>query len=317
MNVRTGPTSATWSQWATEQAVHLRPPDRDELGQLLLLWNDCAAFDPMTAVLFDEKILGDVDVALEDCVVAEIENDVAGFAVPVLRHTRDGLRGYVKLLAVATAMQGGGIGRTLLEHCENSLRRAGARTVRLVESAPNYLAPGIDSRNRGAIRFAEACGYALFAEACNLAVDLRDATFGVPAADVPDAGIPVRRAKPADQDAAQAFVGLHWQPWLREVAAAFANAPPTLYLAFDGDRVVGFAAYDANNRGTGWFGPMGVDPAVGGAGVGRELLYRCLADLQAQGLGTATIPWVKPVAFYEKCAGARLVRTFQRFEKNL
>ena len=179
------------------------------------------------------------------------------------------------------------------------------------------LIPGIDSRDNVAISFAEACAYTAFAETYNLTVDLGGMPFDVPASDASEAGIVTRQAEPMDLASVQSFIDVHWPAWQGEVAAAFANAPPTLYLAFDGDTIVGFSAYDANNRGTGWFGPMGVSPEARGTGTGCVLLRRCLADLRAQGLETATIPWVGPVAFYEKCAGARLARTFLRFEKAL
>lgn len=297
--------------------MRLRPLERDDLGKLLRLWNDSADYDPMTVALFDEKVVADDDVDPGDCVVAAIGDDVAGFAIPVLRRGKEGPRGYVKLLAVARARQRQGIGRALLERCEDSLRRAGARTVRLLESAPNYLVPGIDYRDRGAICFAEACGYEPFAETCNLAVDLEDAPLDRPAGDARAARFRVRRARAGDYEAAQTFVGRHWAAWQGELAAAFANAPPTLYLAFDGAEVVGFAAFDANNRDTGWFGPMGVGPAARGSGTGCRLLRHCLAAMRAQGREIATIPWVGPVGFYEKCVGARRARTFRRFEKTL
>ncbi len=90
-----------------------------------------------------------------------------------------------------------------------------------------------------------------------------------------------------------------------------------VYLALAEERVLAFSAYDANNRGTGWFGPMGTEPAARSQGIGQVLLFHCLADMAAQGHHHATIPWVDPVDFYRRCAGAAVSRIFHRYEKVL
>ena len=108
----------------------------------------------------------------------------------------------------------------------------------------------------------------------------------------------------------------HWPAWVPELEAALANEPASVYLAERGSGVVGFAAYDANNPGTGWFGPMGVVESERGSGLGCTLLKNCLDDIRGQGLDAATIPWVGPVQFYERCVGAVVSRTFDRFEKS-
>ena len=81
--------------------------------------------------------------------------------------------------------------------------------------------------------------------------------------------------------------------------------------------MIGFAAHDANNVGTGWFGPMGTAPEFRGRRIGEVLLKRCLADTRAQGLTQATIPWVGPTEFYERTVRARITRRFVRLEKRL
>jgi N-acetylglutamate synthase-like GNAT family acetyltransferase len=131
------------------------------------------------------------------------------------------------------------------------------------------------------------------------------------------AGIEVRRALRADAPALNAFLDSHWPSWRAEAAVALASEPATLHLALRDGRVVGFAAWDANNRGTGWFGPMGVDPRERGSGLGCVLLHRCLDDMRAQGHDAAVIAWVDNAPFYERCAGAVPSRNFARFEKLL
>ena len=291
--------------------MEIRPLQRDDGDAVLELWNCAASHDLLTIGLLEEKTWDDDDFDPDLAIIAMEGGDILGFAVGVLR--RETRRGYVKLLAVEPARQREGIGRALVETLETGLARKGARTIRLLESAPNYLAPGVDTRDAAALAFAAASGYRQVGEARNLSVDLapRSATRAVPD------GVAVRRATRDDSAPLDAFLDAHWPSWAAEVGIALNNQPPTLHIALRDGRAVGFAAWDANNRGTGWFCPMGVAPDEQGAGLGCVLLQRCLDDMRGQGHDAAVIAWADNAAFYERCAGAVLARTFFRFEKSL
>ena len=191
--------------------------------------------------------------------------------------------------------------------------------MRVAESAPNYLAPGVDKRNGDLLAFLDSQGFRPVGETVNLTVDLRSQEFTTSreVAALAADNIVVRRANVSDFESVWQFIRPIWPSWRGEVARALANDPCSLHLAFDRDAVVGFSAYDANNVGTGWFGPMGTDPEYRGKGIGRVLLRRCLADLREQGLAQATIPWVGPVDFYAKHVGAKVSGEFVRLEKEL
>ncbi len=152
-----------------------------------------------------------------------------------------------------------------------------------------------------------------------MSVDLADPVYdiGRAAARVAEHGFEARRAGAGDREALSALVGRYWPAWLDELRRALGNAPPTVYLASRGGEVLAFAAWDANNRGTGWFGPMGTAPAARRQGIGQLLLFHCLEDIRARGQRYATIPWVDPVEFYRRCAGAAVERVFHRYEKVL
>src|SRR5690606_28526982 len=197
------------------------------------------------------------------------------------------------------------------------LASRGATSIRVGESFPNYLTPGVDVRYTAALGFFAARGYAPFAEAVNLEVDLdqwhsnRTSTRSLPA------GIEIRCATRVDTPAIAELISTHWPPWWGEVSQALTNEPATLFLAWQGETLLGFAAHDANNRSTGWFGPMGTVPEARGQGIGAALLYAALNEMHTCGHRRATIPWVGPIEFYERHAGAKLTRTFQRFQKSL
>jgi predicted N-acetyltransferase YhbS len=291
--------------------MRIRLLQREDCDAVLGTWNAAASYDPLTPALLQEKTWDDPDFEPRLALVAEDGGRITGLGVGV---QRDGRRGFVKLLAVAPDCQRRGIGTRLLSALEIGLGDTGATTVRVLESAPNYVAPGVDTRYEAALGFFEAAGYARVGEACNLAVDL--AALG-DCVDEPSSGFFVRRAAPGDRAALHSFLRRHWPSWRAETDRALANTPSTLHVALRGETVVGFAAFDANNLGTGWFGPMGVAPAERGTGLGRMLLRRCLDDMRAQGHDAATIAWVDNAGFYEHCAGAVPSRRFIRLEKKI
>lgn len=282
----------------------MRRVDRE---RLLQLWNDVAVFDPINELLLEEKVWADDDFVSDLALKATDDDEIVGFVVGVIRPA--GVA-YIKLLAVDRGWQRSGVGRSLVQMLERFVRIRGAKSMRLFESAPNYLVPGIDRRYEGAQAFASALGYERIGETYNLSVDL-----GEPFETKP-VGAEVRRATAGDHDGLISMLEAHWPAWVPELEAALANEPASVYLAERGSGVVGFAAYDANNPGTGWFGPMGVVESERGSGLGCTLLRNCLNDIRGQGLDAATIPWVGPVQFYERCVGAVVSRTFDRFEKS-
>ena len=130
-------------------------------------------------------------------------------------------------------------------------------------------------------------------------------------------GIVIRRAGEEDKEKLWQFIGEQFALWRREVEPAFRWKPTPVHIALQKGRVVAFSAYDTNNFGTGWFGPMGTHPQLRGLGIGAILLKYCLQDLKEQGHRTAIIPWVAPIAFYSHHCGAVVDRVFWRFEKKI
>ena len=293
----------------------LRPLRPSETDAAHALWQRSAPLDPVSASVFREKL----ETAPGLAVAAGEVGAPAAVGVGVLWPTAEAVRGSVRLLAVDPSARRRGLGRRLLSALEEALRQRGATVARLAEAAPNYLTPGVDVRNAGALALAEACGYAPIGEAVNLGVDLTARAWDTAAdeARLTAVGVGVRRATTADRPALAELLAARWPPWEAETDRALAHPTPTLHLALRDGAVVGFAAHDANNVGTGWFGPMGTDPSARGLGIGRVLLWRCLADMRRAGRDRATIAWAAALPFYEDACGATVERRFRRFEKPL
>lgn len=295
----------------------LRPLCRADTDPLLRMWNGSARYDPMTPELLQEKTWSDADFDPDMALVSEENGEILGFMAGLLRQTDDGPRGVIKLAAVAADHRRQGVGSQLLKTMEALLQERGAKTIRVCESPPNYLTPGIDGRYSAAPYFFEKHGYRRWGEACNMTVELEGRLFSSQdkEEELRDLGIEVCRARPGDVDSLMQLLDEHWPPWKPEICQSLLNNPPTLHLALAKDRVIAFSAWDANNRGTGWFGPMGTAPGARRQGIGHVLLFRCLSDIAAAGHQTATIPWVDPVGFYEQCVDAAVSRIFHRYEK--
>lgn len=292
---------------------------KEHASPLLELWNEAATYDPVTAQVFHEKIWGDADFDEELTLVA-IEADVpVAFAQSVVRQHDSVPRGYVKLVAVAPQHQRQGIGRRLLEQLHNKMIEQGVKELRVAESAPNYLTPGVDARYEDALFFFQSIGYQRIGEAKNLIVQFAGHDFSTVTSEqeLVNQEITICRATAKVKPLLDDFLHSFWPSWKAEVGKSMACDPPAVHLALADRTVVGFSAYDGNNQGTGWFGPMGTHPDYRGHGIGKVLSARCLHDLQAQGLSEAIIPWVSETSLYESQLGAVLDRTFVRMEWQL
>ncbi len=215
---------------------------------------------------------------------------------------------WIRLLAVAPATRGRGIGTALLAAAESAIAGGTARTM---DQPGNYLAPGVDARNQATIDWLERRGYRPLEENSNLVIDLA----GNPqvsqqrgdelAGRAGDQGYRIRRAGPGDRDALAATVELAFgRAWAFEIDRALAGDPPGVHLALEaGGAIAAFAAHDGNNRGLGWFGPAGTLPPHRSKGLGEALLLACLLDLAGQGRRTCTVAWIGPRDFYRRAAG--------------
>jgi GNAT superfamily N-acetyltransferase len=276
------------------------------------------AADPLSVNLLEQKVWSDPDFDEQLTRVSVIDNQIVGWGMLVHRR-QPANRGHLKFLVVDGPFQRQQIGSRLLTELEEAALRRGVVEIRIDESTPNYLNPGIDERYVNAVRFLDKHGYRQLGSAVHQRVDLSSRHWPTAAEEerLASLGISIRRAVAADWEPVRSWLEAHWPAWIPEVACAFSNEPLTLHLAWEGNRVIGFSAYDTNNLGLGWFGPMGSDPGCRGLGIGRVLLYRCLADQQQQGHVHVIIPWVGPVDFYRQHANAQLWRTFRRMAKTM
>lgn len=275
--------------------------------------------DYFTEDIVREKTINAVDYEPELGMVYELNGKVVGFAQCSIGIRNNVPHGWIRLLVVHPVFRGRGIGSALLSECEERLRRRGAESISTMDSVPNYFTPGIDYRYTEAFCFLQKHSYEQVGVNINLKCRVSPNMFDVEEEihQLETKGLKIRRATSEDTTPVLEFIRREFPLWEGEVRETFRNEPISLHICLKQDKVVGFSAYDTNNKNTGWFGPMGVDPELRGLGIGGILCKLCLKDIALQGHRTATIAWVGPVRFYARVCQAWIDRIFWVWQKSL
>ena len=213
--------------------------------------------------------------------------------------TRNGI-GHIRLIAVDPPHRRKGIGRGLVEAAESVLPDEAPIVVGA--DAPDYLWPGVDTRETSAICMFEAMGYSLSRVHYNMNVGLKN---------LPEATGKVERPSREDRAAIETWLQTHWPNWIQEGLVGFDRGD--FLFSRDSDGIAGFSTWNVNRQG--WFGPMAVRPSLIGAGRGRALLIEALREMRHQGFEDAEIAWIGPHKFYSATVGAVIHRAFWVLEK--
>jgi len=288
------------------------------LGELTAFLNASWEYDAITELILREKLEGDPFWLPEATFVCCDGNQIIGFIQGVIRDIRGTRYGYIKLMAVEKDYRRKGVATALYQQLEGIFTGQNVDVVRIYDVPFNYFMPGIDPRYTPALCWAMRQGFERFGDTSNLRVDLnQDWDMADKEVALLSSNIEVRRARPKDLQAVLDFVQEEWALWLNEVKMAFKDERPSIHIALLNGEVKAFSAHNANNKGTGWFGPMGTHPDLRGKGLGAVLLKRCLHDMKEMGLSHSIIPWVGPIDFYSWHTNAQVHRVFWRYEKKM
>ena len=190
---------------------------------------------------------------------------------------------YLRILAVDRERRRRGIGSALLRDAES-------RGARVIAAEPgNYFTPGV---LESVVPFFTKRGFHETARTHNLIVD-----------ELPTE---IPETLHHDRERVLDFIGRTFGPIWRFEVLRGANL---FSIEHDGE-IAGFSTHEANNRGLGSFGPIGVAEKFRGHGFGRQLLLASLADLRRLGYHRAVIPWTDATEYYRRLCGARIAHVF-------
>jgi mycothiol synthase len=310
----------------------VRPYRAHDEGGLLELWNETMQVDPVNPATFRTQVLLDPNFRPEGLLLAEEQGQLAGFVLAVYRQTplfQQGLEpdlGWVWAFGVAEQWRRRGVGRQLMDAAVAYLAAAGRKRVLVSPYTPGYFIPGVDTEAyAGAMTFLHALGWRVISEPISMHVDLTGLLVPPHIRKLEDRlgleeGIKVQCVQPADLLSLPAFVVEHFDwDWYRKagenLVALFGKGSDErgMWVASRGGEVVGYCQYNRER-----FGPFGVAPALRGKGIGRVLLFDCLADMRAKGYHCAWFLWTgrRAAGLYEQ-AGFRTVRQFAILERAL
>ena len=308
----------------------VRPYRAGDEAALLALWNATMHADPVNAATFRTQVLLDPNFRPEGLLLAEEQGQLAGFVLVVYRQTplfQQDLEpdlGWVWAFGVAGPWRRRGVGRQLMGAAMVYLAGAARKRVLVSPYTPGYFIPGVDTEAyAGAVTFLQALGWRVTSEPISMHVDLTGFLVPPHIRDLEgrlalEEGITVRSVQPADLLALTPFVvehfGWDWYRLARENLVALFGAGSDelgVWVASRGSQVIGYCQHNRER-----FGPFGVDSALRGKGIGRVLLFRCLADMLAKGDHCAWFLWTsRRTAGLCAQAGYRMAGQFAIMER--
>jgi ribosomal protein S18 acetylase RimI-like enzyme len=303
---------------------------RDEIA-LLELWNASMTHDPINPAVFRTKVLLDLNFNPEGLLVAEAGDRLAGFVLSLARQVPqflDGLqpeKAWITAFGVHPDFRRQGIGRALFDQALARLAALGKHDVAISPYTPNYFVPGVDvAAYPQTIDFLQATGWQILYRPISMRVETTG--YQIPPEiqarelALAQEGYTVRPVTSADLPELMSFIARHFgwdwvrhaQDYLLELFGPGSDQICFLVATHQG-RIVGYCQQRRER-----FGPFGVDPSLRSKGVGRVLLFRCLADMLAKGFHSAWFLWTdRNAARLYAVAGFKEVRQFAVFKKVL
>jgi ribosomal protein S18 acetylase RimI-like enzyme len=309
--------------------IKIRPYRGSDEPALLQLWNRTIIQDPIDAATFRTRVLLDLNFKPEGFLIAEVGNEPVGFLLSITRQVSLFLqdlepdRGWITAFGVHPEFRRQGIATQLFEQALASLED---REILISPYTPNYFIPGVDrSAYPEAVAFLKTSGWEVVSSPISMQADLTGFQFPAEIQELEeslerDHQIRIHPVTSADLPDLLPFIGRHfgwdWVRFAREyLLTLFGPGSDEIcfLVARKEQRIVGYCQQRRER-----FGPFGVDPALRSLGIGRVLLFRCLATMLAKGFHCAWFLWTGPDASrLYSVAGFRTVRQFAVLRRDL
>jgi mycothiol synthase len=308
----------------TDKPFSIRPYRGSDESALIDLWNATLTHDPIVPAAFRVKVLLDLNFNPQGLLLAESGGELVGFVLSLARQVPqflDGLQaetGWITAFGVAPGFRRKGVGRALFEQALARLAALGRREILIAPYTPNYFIPGVDlAAYPAAVAFLHASGWQTLYEPISMRVETTG--FQIPPEITTREGMlalegyAVRPVEAGDLPELMEFIARHFgwdwvrhaQDYLLELFGPGSDQICFLVATQQG-RIVGYCQQRRER-----FGPFGVDPSLRSKGIGRVLLFHCLAMMLAKGFHCAWFLWTdREAARLYSVAGFKEVRQF-------
>jgi mycothiol synthase len=286
--------------------MQVRPYQGSDESQILAVWNASMLVDNIDEAIFRTKILLDPNFQAANLPVAVEADQVVGFALLLTRQVPLFLQGlepdqaWITAFGILPEYRRRGIGTALFRYLDQRTEAQGRKTVSISPYVPNYFTPGVDvNAYPGALEFLTKAGFKTVDHAISMGVDLSG--FQIPAEIQAleqrrerEDGVTIRPVTSADLPDLMPFIirhfGWDWfrfaQEYLLDLFGDREARAVCLLVARQHGEIVGYCQQRLQR-----FGPFGVDPAKRNLGIGRLLLFRCLATMSARQIYFAYFLW--------------------------
>lgn len=312
--------------------MEIRPYRGADEEALLELWNLAMPADAIDQSTFRTKVLLDANFRPGGLLLAEEEAGLGGFVLSLTRQVPlflQGLEpelGWITAFGVHPGRRRRGLGRALFDAAEDRMAGLGRRSLLISPYTPNYLIPGVDTAAYPeAMGFLQSEGWQVRSRPISMHADLTGSQIPPHILDLErqlaeGEGVRIRPVRAADLPDLLPFVsGTFGWDWFRlaqqSLLEMFGRGSDELafLVAEQGGRIVGYCQQRRER-----FGPFGVAPEMRGKGIGRVLLFRCLAIMQTRGFHCAWFLWTgSDAARLYSLAGFRQVRQFAVMHKSI
>ncbi|MCR2821245.1 GNAT family N-acetyltransferase [Lederbergia panacisoli] len=305
----------------------------DEI-EIISLWNESLLKDPINQKRFRNLVLLDANFDPKGMRLAYEDNQLVGcvYAVrrllPMYGTDLEPDNGWIPFFFVHPNYRLSGIGSQLMNDAVEFLQSEGRSNIFFASYAPNYILPGIDeAAYPGAYEFLQKQGFdKLYSP---VAMDLSLVGYQVPEDVIKlknqriEEGYTFSKAEDKDLYDVIRFANEVFNPdWGRAIREGIIQGLPMerIFVARDGEKMVGFCIYGGYEGIPERFGPFGVDPEQQGKGLGKILLHEALQSMRSEGLHGAWFLWTgekTSAGYLYKKTGFEITRQFHVMKKTV